>query len=114
MLFALRQPATLLGLVLGFAVGCLLRAALQQAVVGGLRSARRAGQPRVWLDPYGVVGALIGGMGWPPRPVVSRFRARQVWLMVIIALAVHAALAAAGFAAMRAAGASNDVFSLLS
>ena len=42
MLFALRQPATLLGLVLGFAVGCLLRATLQQAVIGGLRSVRRA------------------------------------------------------------------------
>jgi hypothetical protein len=115
MLFALRQPATLLGLVLGFAVGCLLRATLQQAVIGGLRSARRAARdPHYWLDPYGVVGALIGGMGWTPKPEVSRFRARQVWLMVVVAVVVHGALTAAGLAGYVAAGGSRLFFPFIS
>jgi hypothetical protein len=110
MLFALRQPATLLGLVLGFVVGCLLRAALQQAVIGGLRSARRFRDTQFWLDPYGVVGALIGGVGWSPRPNVSRFKPRQVWLMVVVAVVVHGALAAAGLAGYLAAGGTRLFF----
>jgi hypothetical protein len=112
MLFALRQPATLLGLVLGFAVGCILRTSLQQAFVGGLRSARRIpGQPQSWLDPFGVVGALIGGVGWSPRPTLSRFKPRQVWIMVGVAVAVHAALAAVGLAGYVAAGGTRLLFS---
>jgi hypothetical protein len=112
MLFALRQPATLLGLVLGFAVGCILRTSLQQAFVGGLRSARRIPrQPQSWLDPFGVVGALIGGVGWSPRPTLSRFKRGQVWTMVGIAVAVHAALAAAGLAGYVAAGGTRLLFS---
>lgn len=113
MLFALRQPATLVGLVLGFIVGCLLRAALQQALIGGLRSARRSTQTQTWLDPYGIVGALIGGVGWSPRPTVSRFRARQVWLMVVAAVLAHAALAAAGLAGFLAAGGTRDILPFL-
>jgi hypothetical protein len=114
MLFALRQPVVLVGLVLGFVAGCMLRAALQHAVSGGLRSARRAFQPQQWLDPYGVVGALIGGAGWSPRPPVSRFRSRQVWLMVVAALVAHAVLAAVGFAGFVAAGGAREVFPFIS
>jgi hypothetical protein len=109
MLFALRQPATFLGLVLGFAVGSALRAALQQAVVGGLRSVRRIRHPRFWLDPYGCVSAAIGGVGWAPRPTINRFKPRQVWTVIVVALLAHAALAAAGFAWFAAAGGSLDV-----
>src|SRR4051794_3646408 len=114
MLFALRQPATLLGLVLGFAAGCMLRATLQHAVSGGLRSARHAFRWQQWLDPFGAVGALIGGVGWSPRPPVSRFRSRQVWLMVVAALVAHAVLAAAGLAAYVAAGGTREVFPFIS
>jgi hypothetical protein len=114
MLFALRQPATLLGLVLGFAVGCFLRAALQQAIIGGLRSTRRLRDTRLWVDPYGVVGALLGGMGWSTRPEVSRFRARQVWLMVVAAVVVHGVLTAAGLAGYLAAGGTRLFFPFIS
>jgi hypothetical protein len=104
MLFALRQPATLLGLVLGFAVGCFLRVAAQQLYVGGTRSARLATAPRSWLDPFGMVAALLAGIGWSPRPILRHGKPQQVWAMVVIAIVVHAVLAAAGLAAYVAAG----------
>jgi hypothetical protein len=110
MLYALRQPATLLGIVLGFAVGCYLRATLQHAVTGGLRSARQRTNAHLWLDPYGVVAALIGGAGWSPRPELSRFKRRQVWTVLAVALLVHAALAAAGLVAFLAVGGSHEAF----
>jgi hypothetical protein len=113
MLFALRQPATLLGLLLGFAAGCYLRATLQQAAIGGARLAREARRPRVWLDPYGSVAALLAGVGWSPRPELSRFKPRQVWVMVVVAVGVHAALAAIGLAAYVAAGGSRQAFPIL-
>jgi len=110
MLFALRQPATLLGLVLGYGLGCFLRATAQRAVKGGLRSAGRsrlagATSPRNWLDPFGTVGAVLGGVGWSPRPDLGhRDAKRQVWVVTVVALAVHAVLAFAGIAAYVAAG----------
>jgi hypothetical protein len=114
MLFALRQPAVLLGLVVGFAAGCLLRVTLQQAVIGGLRSVRRTAAARSWLDPYGTVAALLAGVGWPPRPTLSRFKPRQVWTVVVAAVAAHGALAAAGLAAYVAAGGSRAAFPFIS
>lgn len=113
MLYALRQPATLLGILLGFVVGSYLRATLQHAVTGGLRSARRRTNPHLWIDPYGVVAALIGGAGWSPRPELSRFKSRQVWTVLVVALLVHAALAAAGLAGFIAAGGSHDALKFL-
>jgi hypothetical protein len=104
MLFALRQPATLLGLVLGFAVGCFLRAAAQQLFVGGRRSMQSVTAWRSWLDPFGLVGALLAGVGWSPRPVLRHGKPRQVWAMVIIAVLVHGLLAAIGLAAYLGAG----------
>jgi hypothetical protein len=104
MLFALRQPATLLGLVLGFAVGCFLRASAQQLYIGGRRSVQSITAWRSWLDPFGLVAALLGGVGWSPRPVLRHGKSRQVWAMVVIALVVHAVLAAIGLAAYLGAG----------
>jgi hypothetical protein len=119
MLFALRQPATLLGLLLGFAAGCFLRAAVQQAVIGGSRSTwrgrlRLAKAPQSWLDPFGIVAALLGGIGWSPRPVLSRFKPRQMWAMVAIAVVVHGLLAAAGLAGYLGAGGVKIAFPFVS
>jgi hypothetical protein len=115
MLFALRQPATLLGLLLGFAVGCLLRVTLQRAFIGGLRSARRAVEnPHQWLDPYGCVAAALAGVGWSPRPTLSRFKSRQVWTVVLAAVVAHALLAAAGLAAYVGLGGSRVAFPFIS
>jgi hypothetical protein len=114
MLFALRQPATFLGVLLGFAVGSVLRVSLQQAVSGGLRSLRRRRDPSRYVDPYGLVAALLGGVGWTPRPTVSRFKPRQAWTMVAVAVLAHAVLAAAGLAAFVAAGGHREFFPFLS
>lgn len=108
MLYALRHPAILLGLVIGFLLGVVLRAVLQQRVAGG-RRLRVAGAPRAsrrpwtaFLDPYGTVGAVISGTGWGARVPPRRVRGAQAFAPLAVALAVHAALAAAGFAAYRA------------
>jgi hypothetical protein len=119
MLFALRQPATLLGLVLGFGAGCYLRATLQRAFTGGSRSTRRGRlrlvQPaQSWLDPYGTVGALLAGIGWSPRQVLSRGKPRQLWGMVAIAVVVHGALAAVGIAGYLGAGGVKLAFPYVS
>ena len=110
MLFALRHPATLLGLITGFLVGVSLRAALQQQLVatGRLRLRRRG--PRslqrrqvAWssyLDPYGAVAAVVAGVGWGARPPLRA--GRGAGAMVLVAVAVHAVLAALGFAVYNA------------
>jgi hypothetical protein len=120
MLFALRQPTTLLGLLLGFAAGCYLRATLQRLVNGGSRALthgglRAASSPRLWLDPYGCVAALLCGVGWSPRPALPhRTAKRSVWLLAGVAVVVHGALAAAGIEAYLALGGHIEVLALVS
>lgn len=114
MLFALRQPATLLGLVLGFAAGCFLRVVIQHLCIGGRRAARAVVAPRSWIDPYGTLAALLSGIGWSPRPVLTHGKPRQVWTMVVVAVGVHAVLAAAGLAAYVAAGGPRAAFPFFS
>jgi len=119
-LFALRQPATLLGMVAGFLLGVALRAALQRRAAsgrGGLsgrgRHLRGVGGPRrpparvnwaAYLDPYGAVAAVISGVGWGARVPARTGRGGRAVVPLLVALAVHAALAVAGFAAYRALG----------
>lgn len=113
MIYALRQPAILLGLIAGFLIGIPLRAALQRLVTrpGGLRRSRltavggrrtRLGWPG-YLDPYGAVAALISGAGWGPRIEARRTPLTDA-LMLVSALVVHAALTALGLAGFVAAG----------
>ncbi|MDQ1706199.1 MAG: hypothetical protein QOF18_2565, partial [Frankiaceae bacterium] len=127
MIFALRHPAVLLGLLLGFLVGVGLRAALQRRLSrsgsglgGGLRRRRLSavgGRRRTpgamlrpqagwaaYLDPYGAVAALLAGAGWGARVETRRRGRGSDVAMLAAALAVHAALTAAGLAAYRAAG----------
>ena len=115
MLFALRHPAILLGLVLGFRLGATLRAVLQQRAVSArrLRSAgvrrRRPAGPRggaaswtSYLDPYGAVAAVVAGVGWGARVRPRATRGARAYVPLLVALAVHGVLAVAGFAAYRA------------
>lgn len=109
MLYALRHPAILLGLVIGFAVGVALRAFLQRRVVAGRRR-KIAGVGRAprapwttYLDPYGTVAAVVSGAGWGARVTPRGQRGARLWAPLAVAVVVHAALAAAGFAAYRAA-----------
>jgi hypothetical protein len=107
-LYALRHPAILLGLVIGFLLGVILRAALQQRVVAGrrLRVAGASRGPRPpwtsYLDPYGAVAAVISGAGWGARVAPRSMRGARALAPLGVALGVHAVFAAVGFAAYRA------------
>ena len=117
MIYALREPSILLGLLMGFLIGVPLRAAVQRQLTrpGGLRRRGRLsavggrGRPALgwpgYLDPYGAVAALLSGAGWGPRIEAKRTPATDT-LMLVAALAVHGALAAVGLAAYTAAGGS--------
>jgi hypothetical protein len=130
-IFALRHPAVLLGLLLGFLIGIPLRAACERAVAVGGISLRRRGRLRpvgssrlrrgwtptagwgAYFDPYGAVAAVIAGAGWGPRPQLRRTGKATDLLMVIAAVAVHAVLAAVGLAAYAAAGGRVSDFGFL-
>ena len=129
MIFALRHPAVLLGLVLGFLVGVVLRASLQRGLasgfslrrsrlrpVGGVRRRGFRGPSAGWaayLDPYGTVAAVLSGVGWGARPQARRTGRGSDVAMLLAALVAHGVLAVAGFAAFNAAGADYRVFSVL-
>lgn len=126
MIFALRHPAVLCGLLLGFLIGVPLRAAVQRGLVSGVRLRRHGrlravggGFPRpaagwaAYLDPFGAVAALLAGVGWGPRPTVRRTARGSDIAMLAAALVVHGALAVAGFAAFNAAGGDYRVFSAI-
>jgi hypothetical protein len=106
-LFALRHPAILLGLLIGFVVGVTIRAVLQQRVASGrrLRAAGSRGPARgpwtSYLDPYGVVAAVVAGVGWGARVQQRSSRGPRAFAPLLVALAVHAVLAVIGFAAYR-------------
>jgi hypothetical protein len=120
-IFALRHPAVLLGLLLGFVIGVAVRAGVQRWLSsgGGIRLGRRArlhsigGSPlrqlgpraswAAYLDPYGAVAAFLGGVGWGARVPARRSGRGSDVSLLVAALVVHGALAVAGFAAYRAA-----------
>jgi hypothetical protein len=111
-IFALRAPALLLGLAAGFLAGMLLRVALRRALlrVGRLSGPRPVSTTRAavrwpaYLDPYGVVAAVVAGPGWAP-PTTSWRRGRWPDLAPLVsALVAHAALTALGLAGFVAAG----------
>lgn len=110
MLFALRAPSILLGLVAGFVVAMPVRLLAQEALAGpgrsGPRSLRavRGRGALAWFDPYGVVAAAVGGVGWGPRPR-PRAGARGAGAAPLLAaLGVHAAFTAVGLVGFVAAG----------
>lgn len=120
MIYALRSPLVLLGMVAGFAAAAALRAVLFTA--GGRRSPfrRKAGQPfrrsprqpRSWgtvLDPFGTLAAVIGGIGWLP-PDDAGSPARRLAADV----ASFAVVGVLGMTGLVLSGASIHVLSLLS
>ncbi|HWC34146.1 MAG TPA: hypothetical protein VG650_04885 [Mycobacteriales bacterium] len=110
MLYALRQPAVLLGLVLGFAVGMIALSGATRLLERNTRFPVPFWHPRAWLDPYSAVSAVLAGVGWAPRPEVrrgfGRSRNRQLWLVAAVSFVIPAALGAAGMA-VYAAGAGR-------
>jgi hypothetical protein len=120
-IFALRHPAVLLGLLAGFLVGVALRAAVQRSLASGfsfrrrgrlrpVRTGGRSGFPRPsagwasYLDPYGAVAAVLSGAGWGARVQGRRSGRGSDVAMLVAAVAVHGVLAVVGFAAFNAAG----------
>jgi Zn-dependent protease len=67
-LFALGEPVAFCALVLSFLLGLFLRAVAIRLASRSLGLADRrepiAPRPREDVDPFGAVGAALGGMGW--------------------------------------------------
>jgi hypothetical protein len=79
-LYALLQPVALIGLLTGYLLAVFIRAAVQHILAGrGPMAMRRQPplDPRRDIDPYGALGALLGGTGWGRRaPESANGRAR--------------------------------------
>ncbi|HTL24061.1 MAG TPA: site-2 protease family protein [Mycobacteriales bacterium] len=90
MLYALSHPASLALLLVSYVVGLTLHGVVQAAVArwrGDRRPAhegRLKADPRVHIDPFGAVGALISGLGWV-RPVELQRRSKAVIVWVSLA-----------------------------
>jgi hypothetical protein len=93
-LYALREPTAFVALVVGFLVGVLVRGLVQAwtARLLGVRSFefRRRQKPDLRLhgDPFGAIGAALGGLGWgsaapieeiDARAKYGRTRGRSLW-----------------------------------
>lgn len=125
MIFALAQPAILLGLLVGFLVGAAATASAQRSLQGArpwrrrrMHSIGRARQtPAHWstyLDPYGAVAALLAGVGWGARPPAIAGVRRAGPGPVVASVVVHGVLAAAGFAGYVAIGGLRSVVHVVS
>ena len=109
MLYALEHPAALAVLVLSFVGGLTLRGYVEALVATRMGDARPRQEhrlrldPRVHLDPFGVVAALIVGLGWS-RPV-ELLRPRRKALLLGVNLTgplVNVALGVGSLIAWRA------------
>ncbi|HVT21636.1 MAG TPA: hypothetical protein VHE57_09645 [Mycobacteriales bacterium] len=102
MIFALRQPAVFLGLLLGFVVGMIALSAFLRLLERNTRHPAPVWNHQSWLDPYGAVAALLAGVGWGPRRELrrgfGRSQHRQLLLVALLSCAVPAVLGAIGLA----------------
>jgi len=116
-IFALRQPSVLLGLIAGFVIGIATVTLAQSAFAGAGAWRRRRGlrplggaprrsrrSARTLLDPYGAACAVVAGIGWGPKPPAPTGLRKPGPGPLIVAVAVHGALAAAGIAGYLAVG----------
>jgi hypothetical protein len=103
-LFALNQPATLLGLLAAFLLGSFVQTCGQRLVIGGRRMLRGVKHAQLWLDPFAAVTALLGGMGWAPRQDLDRRRPSLPLLLTLVSVLLEAGLAVVGLLGYRLAG----------
>jgi Zn-dependent protease len=108
-LYALGHPASLLVLVVSFVVGVLLHGWVQGvvAVRMGDQQARLERRdtfhPQVHIDPFGAVGALIGGLGWAhPVALPGRRDRRRSVVVALVGPAVNIGLGVALLVLWRA------------
>ncbi|MDX6215179.1 MAG: hypothetical protein QOG99_763 [Frankiales bacterium] len=88
MLYALGHPASFVVLVASYVLGVTLHGWVQALVSarlgdGRLRHDHRLQfNPRHHIDPFGALGALIGGLGWAvPVDLPGRRDRRRTWLV---------------------------------
>jgi Zn-dependent protease len=99
MLYALRHPLTFVALLAGFLLATLLRGVVQAWVAHWLGArdfelrARRRPDIRRHIDPYGAVGAALGGTGWGSPAVVGGLLGRYAYGRARGAVAVRTAVA---------------------
>jgi hypothetical protein len=113
-LFALGQPATLLGLLAAFLLGSFLQTCAQRLVAGGRRSLQGVTHAALWLDPYSAVAAVLGGAGWAPRQELGRRRPNLPLLLTVVSVAIEAVLAGLGAVGFRLAGGSTQFLTFVS
>ena len=109
MLYALRYPLSFVVLVVAFVLGLAARGFAQRLVSGQRRPAwaRQLTRRRslMWLkpyvDPYGFVGAIIGGPGWGTPVAVNNFRHRPGGRVIAQLLAGPVVLAVMGVGALE-------------
>jgi hypothetical protein len=103
MLRALGTPLSFLGLLVGFLLAVVVQAyasAFAARVLGDRAAYRRLGGVRRTLDPFGAVGAALGGLGWgvlPEMPLRSRGRLAIALLAGPLAVALCGVVALLGF-----------------
>jgi hypothetical protein len=109
-LFVLDQPATLLGLALGFVVGVYLGTAAQSLVARALgdpmpiRSGGLKATPRLRVSAFSAIAVALAGWGWAEQvPMNDRWRARRFHVVaaVLVRPLVYALLCLATLAGVR-------------
>jgi hypothetical protein len=109
-LFALRVPISFVVLIVAFFAGLAARGFAQRLVMRQRRPAWARNLTRrtslVWLrpfvDPYGVVAALLGGAGWGMQVDINTVRSRPGARLVSSMAAGPVVLGALGVAALEA------------
>jgi hypothetical protein len=113
-LFALGQPATMLGLLAAFLLGSFLQTAGQRLVIGGRRSLVGIKHAQLWLDPYAAVAAVLGGAGWAPRQDLDRRRPNLPLLLALVSVAIEGVLAAVGAVGFQLVGGPTKLLTFIS
>ncbi|MDP9182310.1 MAG: site-2 protease family protein [Actinomycetota bacterium] len=117
MLYALEHPAAFGVLVASLVVGLTLHGVVQAWAASWrgdrrpVREGRTKTDPRVQVDPFGAVAALISGLGWTRPLELQHARRKDVLLAVSLSgPAVNILLGAGVLLARRFAYGSSDPF----
>jgi Zn-dependent protease len=115
-LYALGRPTSFLVLALSFVVGVTLHGWVQALVASAMGDRRprlehrTSSNPRYHLDPFGAVGALIGGLGWAhPIELAGRRDRRRTIVVALVGPLVNLLLGVGVLLLWRATASSTGV-----